>query len=93
MSDSSETGSTKSGSFFRTNAATKIRTVGKYVIFFIKLVLTTQHLGNRLGKGQFGCTYKAMNTESGNFFAIKEVELSSVPKDVLSNIKVLVQLY
>lgn len=43
---------------------------------------------NPLGKGGFGTVYKALNLETGDFVAIKQVKLGNIPKDQLNSIMV-----
>ncbi|KAJ5078800.1 mtk1/mekk4 [Anaeramoeba ignava] len=43
----------------------------------------TYQIGDEIGRGQFGIVYKGMNTETGNFVAIKQIALSRIPKNEL----------
>lgn len=45
-----------------------------------------------MGKGSFGTVYQAVNLKNGTFVAIKEIELSLVPKKNLPEIKNEVEL-
>eukprot|EP00007_Cunea_sp_BSH-02190019_P004168 CAMPEP_0174230878 /NCGR_PEP_ID=MMETSP0417-20130205/1537_1 /TAXON_ID=242541 /ORGANISM="Mayorella sp, Strain BSH-02190019" /LENGTH=498 /DNA_ID=CAMNT_0015308647 /DNA_START=101 /DNA_END=1594 /DNA_ORIENTATION=- len=53
---------------------TSVRTVGNYKI------------GERLGKGAFGSVYKGLNVETGDFAAIKQLDLEDVPEEEKKNI-------
>eukprot|EP00741_Cyanophora_paradoxa_P008391 tig00001307_g8118.t1 len=43
-------------------------------------------LGESIGKGGFGTVYRGLNTETGDFVAIKQVSLTNIPKEELANI-------
>lgn len=52
----------------------QIKLVGVYVIF-------TQQLGECIGKGAFGKVYKALNIETGQIVAIKQISISNISED------------
>jgi serine/threonine protein kinase len=47
-----------------------------------------QQLGDSLGKGAFGQVYRALNWSTGETVAVKEIELSNIPKSELGDIMV-----
>ncbi|KAH8830757.1 hypothetical protein DL96DRAFT_1594203 [Flagelloscypha sp. PMI_526] len=48
--------------------------------------LTDYQLGDSLGKGAFGQVYRALNWSTGETVAVKEIELSNIPKSELGDI-------
>jgi len=44
------------------------------------------HIGNLLGRGQFGSVYKALNTVDGHTIAIKRISLEGHSEDEISNL-------
>jgi len=47
-----------------------------------------QQIIESIGKGGFGVVYKAINVESGETVAIKQVPLDNIPKEQLSSVMV-----
>eukprot|EP01113_Clastostelium_recurvatum_P037254 TRINITY_DN5420_c0_g2_i1.p1 TRINITY_DN5420_c0_g2~~TRINITY_DN5420_c0_g2_i1.p1 ORF type:complete len:1097 (-),score=420.63 TRINITY_DN5420_c0_g2_i1:391-3681(-) len=49
-------------------------------------VVGSYSLGAVLGKGGFGTVYAALDTENGDFVAVKQINLGKIPKDQLNGI-------
>jgi serine/threonine protein kinase len=47
-----------------------------------------QQILETIGKGGFGVVYKAINIESGETVAIKQIPLDNIPKEQLSSVMV-----
>ena len=58
----------------------QIRLVGSYVNFIWRL-------GKSIGKGAFGNVFKALNTETGQIMAIKQISVSNLSEDQSNLIK------
>ena len=51
-----------------------------------------QQLGDCLGKGAFGSVYRALNWDSGETVAIKQIRLENLPKTELKTIMLEIDL-
>ncbi|GJE91912.1 Pkinase domain-containing protein [Phanerochaete sordida] len=49
-------------------------------------MLSAYQLGDSLGKGAFGQVYRALNWETGETVAVKEIQLSNIPKSEIGQI-------
>ena len=49
-------------------------------------------LGKEIGKGGFGTVYQGMDTETGRFVAVKQVNTADVPKETLESIHIEIKL-
>ncbi|PIL35161.1 hypothetical protein GSI_02950 [Ganoderma sinense ZZ0214-1] len=49
-------------------------------------LLNAYQLGDSLGKGAFGQVYRALNWATGETVAIKEIQLSNIPKSEIGQI-------
>jgi serine/threonine protein kinase len=49
-------------------------------------LLNDYQLGDSLGKGAFGQVYRALNWATGETVAVKEIQLSNIPKGELGQI-------
>ncbi|KYQ88661.1 putative protein serine/threonine kinase [Tieghemostelium lacteum] len=50
------------------------------------VVVGNYNLGVAIGKGGFGTVYQGLDTENGDFVAIKQINLQKIPKDQLQGI-------
>jgi len=46
--------------------------------------ISTYQLGDCIGKGAFGSVYRALNWETGEAVAVKQVKISNIPKSELN---------
>lgn len=51
-----------------------------------------QQIGQEIGRGGFGTVFQALNTATGDFVAVKRMEMDSVKLDAGASIKVCVYL-
>lgn len=50
--------------------------------------LQNYQIGDCLGKGAFGSVYRALNWSTGETVAVKQIQLSDIPKSHLGDIMV-----
>jgi hypothetical protein len=63
------------------------KVVDKFVRFPVGL-FDLKKLGEEIGRGAFGCVFKALNLETGDVVAIKQIAIHSIPKEELASIMV-----
>ncbi len=64
-----------------------IKLLGLPVCSFVLFVLE-QQIGQEIGRGGFGTVFQALNTATGDFVAVKRMEMDSVKLDAGASIKV-----
>lgn len=51
-----------------------------------------QQIGQEIGRGGFGTVFQALNTATGDFVAVKRMEMDSVKLDAGASIKVSIKI-